>query len=93
MMAFRAAPLVVAHHSFPQGEGDKALWLSRYAAFAAASGVPAAHAATAGEAIGARLPILSPAEEEAMLAAAGFVDVQLFYAAFTFRGWVARKAE
>lgn len=86
------APFVVAHHSFPQGEADKALWLSRYAAFAVASGVPASHAGKAGVAIGERLPILSPEEEEATLAAAGFVDVQLFYAAFSFRGWVARKA-
>lgn len=86
------APLVVAHHSFPQGTADKALWLSRYAAFAAASGVPAPQAEKAGEAIGERLPILSPDEEEATLAAAGFVDVQLFYAAFSFRGWVARRA-
>lgn len=87
------APLVVAHHSFPQGEADKALWLSRYAAFAVDSGVPASQTGKAGEAIGERLPILSPEEEEATLAAAGFVDVQLFYAAFTFRGWVARRAQ
>jgi tRNA (cmo5U34)-methyltransferase len=86
------APFVVAHHSFPQSDGEKALWLSRYAAFAVASGVPASQAEKAGEAIGERLPILSPAEEEASLAAAGFVDIQLFYAAFSFRGWVARKA-
>jgi tRNA (cmo5U34)-methyltransferase len=87
------ARLVVAHHSFPQGDGDKALWLSRYAAFAASSGTPAAQAQSAGQAIGARLPILSPEEDEALLAQAGFVDVSLFYAAFTFRGWVARKAD
>jgi len=86
------APLVVAHHSFPRDDAGKALWLARYAAFATASGVPAAQAGKAGEAIGERLPILSPGEEEAMLARAGFVDVQLFYAAFSFRGWVARKA-
>jgi tRNA (cmo5U34)-methyltransferase len=86
------APFVVAHHSFPQGD-DKALWLSRYAAFAAASGTPSVQAASAGQAIGARLPILSPEEDEALLTEAGFVDVSLFYAAFTFRGWIARKAD
>jgi tRNA (cmo5U34)-methyltransferase len=32
------APLVVAHHSFPQDEDEKLRWLARYAAFAAASG-------------------------------------------------------
>ena len=36
-----------------------------------------------------QLPALSPEEHEASLRAAGFSDVSLFYAAFTFRGWVA----
>ena len=35
------------------------------------------------------LPLLSPDDEEALLREAGFTDVTLFYAAFTFRGWVA----
>ena len=41
-------------------------------------------------ALGERLPILTPEVEIDLLRAAGFVDPQLFYAAFTFRGWVAR---
>jgi len=86
------APFVVAHHSFPQGDDEKALWLSRYAAFAVDSGVPAEHAARAHQAIGDRLPILSPEDDEAMLADAGFAGIGLFYAGFSFRGWVARKA-
>ena len=86
------APFVVAHHSFPQHGGEKARWLSRYAAFAAASGVPAANAENAISAIGERLPLLSPEQDEALLRDAGFVDVALFYAGFTFRGWVAYKA-
>jgi tRNA (cmo5U34)-methyltransferase len=36
-----------------------------------------------------RLPLLSVAEEEVLLCEAGFSDVELFYAAFSFRGWVA----
>ena len=43
----------------------------------------------AGVAIGERLPTLSPEHDEALLHQAGFTDVSLFYAAFTFRGWVA----
>lgn len=82
------APFVVAHHSFPQGEA-KALWLKRYAAFAVSSGVPAADAERAIAAIGERLPVLSPERDEALLRQAGFKDVSLFYAGFTFRGWVA----
>jgi tRNA (cmo5U34)-methyltransferase len=33
------APFVLAHLSFPQKEGERTLWLSRYAAFAVPSGV------------------------------------------------------
>ncbi len=36
-----------------------------------------------------RLPLLAPAEEENLLREAGFGKVGLFYAAFSFRGWVA----
>lgn len=86
------APLVVAHHSFPQHGGEKARWLSRYAAFATASGVPATNAENAISAIGERLPLLSPEQDEALLREAGFANVALFYAGFTFRGWVAYKA-
>lgn len=85
------APLVVAHHSFPQTEKEKALWLSRYAAFATASGVPRQNAESAAAAIASELPVLSPEHDEALLNAAGFVDVSLFYAALTFRGWLAHK--
>lgn len=86
------APLVVAHHSFPQQDGEKAKWLARYVAFAAASGVPALNAESAIAAMSERLPLLSPEQDEAVLREAGFTDVALFYAAFTFRGWVAYKA-
>lgn len=85
------APFVVAHHSFPQRDGEKAKWLARYAAFAVASGVPAANARSAITAIGERLPLLSPEEDEAILREAGFTDVALFYAGLTFRGWVGYK--
>lgn len=85
------APLVVAHHSFPQTEDQKMRWLNRYAAFAAASGVPAENTKSAAVAIGSRLPLLAPEQEEALLQEAGFRSVELFYAAFTFRGWVAYK--
>lgn len=86
------APLVVAHHSFPQHEPAKTRWLQRYAAFAAASGVPGVDAAKAIEAIGTRLPVVAPEAEEALLREAGFDGVELFYAAFSFRGWMAHAA-
>lgn len=56
------APFILAHMSFPQARGERELWLAR---------------CTASE-IGARLPLLGPDKEEAMLRSAGFV----------FRGWV-----
>jgi len=80
------SPFVVAHFSFPQGEGERSLWLSRYAAF---SGIDPDKAASARAAIDAQLTILTPEQDEAILREAGFSNVTLFYAAFTFRGWVA----
>jgi len=35
------------------------------------------------------LSILSPEEDEACLREAGFDKIALFYAGFSFRGWVA----
>lgn len=84
------APIVVAHLSIPRGEAQRRLWLSRYAAFAVSSGIAPEQAARAHEAIGRNLPVLAPEEDEAALQEAGFSEVALFYAAFTFRGWVAR---
>lgn len=81
------APFVVVHLSVPQD--DRGWWLSRYIDFAASSGIERAQAERGAAAIAANLPLLSPEEDEAILRAAGFSDVRLFYAAFTFRGWVA----
>ena len=82
------APFVVAHFSFPQGEGERAAWLSRYTAFALAAGSEPDKAANARAAIDRQLTILTPEQDEAQLREAGFSDVSLFYAGFTFRGWV-----
>jgi tRNA (cmo5U34)-methyltransferase len=83
------APFVAAHSSCPQGEGERALWLSRYAAFAVASGADPDQARSARAAVEAHLNILIPEHDEAILREAGFSDIGLFYAAFTWRGWVA----
>lgn len=86
------APLVVAHLSFPQNEPERSLWLSRYVSFAVSSGIDRDKAENARSAIAAKLPILSPDQDEAILREGGFSDVSLFYAGFTFRGWVAYAA-
>lgn len=85
------APLVVAHHSFA-GDGETGeRWLQRNAAFAATSGIPVAGTTRRLDTLKARLPFLAPEQDEALLGAAGFSDIELFYAAFTFRGWVSRR--
>lgn len=83
------APFVVAHTSFPQGTQERARWLSRYTAFAIASGAEPEQTKKARAAVEANLTILSPEDDEATLRAAGFVDITPFYTAFTWRGWVA----
>ena len=84
------APFVTAHCSCPRGESERALWLARYAAFAVANGVAPEFAETARRSIDANVHLLSPEEDEAVLREAGFSDVALFYAGFTWRGWVAK---
>jgi tRNA (cmo5U34)-methyltransferase len=84
------APLVVVHSSFPQDEPARTRWLARYAAYAVASGVQPAQTEQARAAVAASLALLSPEQDEACLRDAGFGEVELFYAAFSWRGWVAR---
>ena len=83
------APFVAAHSSFPQEEDERALWLSRYAGFAIASGADPDKAQNARAAVEAHPNLLSPEQDEAILRGAGFTRVSLFYTAFTWRGWVA----
>lgn len=82
------APLVVAHHSCPQGS-DFGVWFSRSVAFAGGSKVDLARASASAAAMADQLPVLSAVEDEALIREAGFSDVALFYAGFSFRGWVA----
>lgn len=84
------APLVVVHSSFPQDEPARTRWLSRYAAFAATSGADPVQTEQARSALAASLALLTPEEDELCLYEAGFEQVELFYAAFTWRGWVSQ---
>ncbi len=83
------APLVVAHISFTQTEPERSEWIARHVAFGAPDGTDPAQLESSRQAIGTRLSILAPEEEEAMLAEAGFAKVSLFYAGLSLRGWVA----
>lgn len=80
------SPLLLMHISFPQTEPERSQWIARHAAYGAPPGTNPAHLAPAREAIGTRLTILSPEEDEAMLAEAGFERVSLFFAGLSFRG-------
>jgi tRNA (cmo5U34)-methyltransferase len=83
------APFVLAHISFPQTEPERSLWIGRHVAFGAAAGLSPEQMDSARNAIATRLTILSPADEEELMRQAGFVGITQFYAAFSFRGWVA----
>jgi tRNA (cmo5U34)-methyltransferase len=82
------APFVAAHSSFPQGEGARALWLSRYAAFARASGADPDQVEKMRAAVDAHLPALDPEQDEAVLRHAGFSEISLFYVGLIWRGWI-----
>ena len=82
------APLIVAHHSVPDQANAREIWLKRFAAFAANSGVDREKAELAGRTLNDKLPIHTPEQDEQLLSDAGFSDVSQFYAAFTFRGWI-----
>jgi tRNA (cmo5U34)-methyltransferase len=86
------APLVLAHISFRQAEPERSLWIGRHVAFGAAAGLSDEQMESARQAIGTRLTILPPQDEEAMMREAGFVGISQFYAAFSFRGWVSYAA-
>lgn len=80
----RAYRQVSGAHTQP----ERAQWIARHAAYGAQSGTNPAHLAAAREAIGTRLTILSPDEDEAMLAEAGFQQISLFFVGLSFRGWL-----
>jgi len=83
------APLVVAHHSVSSAD-DARVWLARSATFAGGPGADFATARRSAAKMAEHLPLLSADEEVAIQREAGFSDVALFYAGFSFRGWVSR---
>ena len=84
------ARFVAAHHSYPRDEAD--IWLRRNARLLHPGRGAEEKVASSVEMMKANLPALSPEEDEAFLREAGFTDVRLIYAGFTFRGWVGTRA-
>lgn len=85
------AAMVVAHHAPPGDEAER--WMTRSAGFAEHTEPDPAKAIASGRMMANRLPLLAPDDEEALLREAGFTDVALFYAAFSFRGWVTTAGQ
>lgn len=83
------APFVMAHISFPQTEPERSLWIERHVLYGSENKPDPDKMEKAQNAMREKLTILTPQEEEAMLYKAGFSGVSLFYAGFSFKGWVA----
>lgn len=83
------APFVMAHHSIPQDAKAREDWTRRFAAYGAPLNGPVQPTDLARPSIFEMLPVLAPEREEALLREAGFGEVALFYAAFSFRGWLS----
>lgn len=86
------APLVIVHHSFANDHAGKDKWLSRLATYIATSEMGDAGNGINVEAMKERLPVLSPEQDVSTLHEAGSSQIELFYAALTFRGWVAYRS-
>src|SRR4029079_5627546 len=61
------APFVAAHSSSPQADSDRGRWLSRYAAYAIASGADPTQANNARAAVDASLNLLTPEQDAQIL--------------------------
>lgn len=85
------ARLVVAQHSFDLQGPEAERWLRRNAAFANPSCRPPADAAQSIANMRKNLPVLAPAQDVELMARAGFANIELFYSAFSFKGWVATR--
>lgn len=81
------ASLVTVEHSAPSD--DVALWMSRSVAFSDRGGPDWDRAKISGSKMAEHLTLLSSQAEQDLLRDAGFTNIAMFYAAFSFRGWVA----
>lgn len=85
------ANLVIAGHAAPKPDPER--WMTRSVAFGDRTGLDWAKARDTGKKMAGHLPLLTPTEEEDLLGEAGFLNVELFYAALSFRGWVAAASK
>lgn len=81
------SPLVVMHMSIDGDAHARERWMARDEAIVVAGGVEPVMARRRREGLLQTLTVLTPEQDEALLAAAGFREVELFYAGGIFRGW------
>lgn len=81
------ARFAMVEHSARSDEAET--WLARSIAFSGRENGDVQAARTAAKRMKDHLTLLSPDEEQALLQEAGFGDIGLFYAAFSFKGWCA----
>jgi tRNA (cmo5U34)-methyltransferase len=86
----QGARLVMVEHSAP-GPNPVA-WMALSAAFSFRSGFNRERAVARAQTMVDHLTLLTPEEERDLLHQAGFQGVEMFYAAFSFRGWFATVA-
>jgi tRNA (cmo5U34)-methyltransferase len=86
------APFIVAHISITEAEPERSTWLARHITFGSPNGIDPAQVEKSREMMASRLTILWPEEDERLIRDAGFEGVSLFYAGFSFRGWVGYAA-
>lgn len=84
------SPFVVMHLSAGRDDADRLRWLARDAQFAIAGGVETDMARQRAEVMARDLHVLTPAQDEALLHAAGFGDIGVFYVGGAFRGWICQ---
>jgi tRNA (cmo5U34)-methyltransferase len=68
---------------------DPERWLARSVTFSQREGIESGEAAAKAAMMKQRLGLHTPDETRAILSEAGFRDLDMFYAAFSLRGWVA----
>ncbi|HTN13625.1 MAG TPA: class I SAM-dependent methyltransferase [Sphingomonadaceae bacterium] len=86
------APFVAVHGCLPKDRPARDIWLDRYAAYPLIMGVEPEQVAQARASVDAAAPMLEPAQDEILLKHGGFPDAELFFAAFTWRGWIGHAA-
>ncbi len=83
------APFILVDQCIAPDDPRRDRRLDRYAAYARASGVDAATVAGARKALAAMTTVVAAERNGALIAEAGFSDIEVFYTGMAWRGWVA----